>query len=505
MSRPQTLVELLARGAPDAPALCAPSRQPLSYAGLRRQVQETVAALNALGVGRNDPVAIVLPNGPEMASAFLAIGAGATTAPLNPAYRAEEFDFYLADLGARLLVVAEGTDGAAVEVARRRGIRIARLHADAAAPAGEFTLRAEPAAPKADGMARPEDVALVLHTSGTTARPKIVPLTQRNVCASAANIAASLALTPADHGLNVMPLFHIHGLIAALLSSLYAGASVTCTGGFNALQFFAQFEAARPTWYTAVPTMHQAILARAARNVEVIGRSRLRLIRSSSASLPPQVMAGLEATFGVPVIEAYGMTEAAHQMASNPLPPRARKPGSVGVAAGPEVAVMDPAGRLLPPGQSGEIVIRGENVTPGYQGNPQANAAAFTGGWFRTGDQGVMDEDGYLRITGRLKEIINRGGEKISPREVDEALLDHPAVAEAITFAVPHEKLGEDVAAAVVLREGAAATERELRDFLGRRLADMKVPRRILLVAEIPKGATGKLQRIGLARALGLA
>jgi oxalate---CoA ligase len=261
----------------------------------------------------------------------------------------------------------------------------------------------------------------------------------------------------------------------------------------------------RPTWYTAVPTMHQAILARAERNREIVARSRLRFIRSSSASLPPQVMAELERVFRAPVIESYGMTEASHQMASNPLPPRPRKPGSVGLAAGPEVAVMDDAGSLLPRGAVGEVVIRGPNVTRGYEANPEANAKAFTNGWFRTGDQGVLDDDGYLRLTGRLKELINRGGEKISPLEVDDVLMDHPAVQQVVTFAMPHEKLGEEVAAAVVLREGKIATERELRDFAATRLADFKVPRRVVLLPEIPKGATGKLQRIGLAKKLGLA
>jgi acyl-CoA synthetase (AMP-forming)/AMP-acid ligase II len=262
---------------------------------------------------------------------------------------------------------------------------------------------------------------------------------------------------------------------------------------------------ARPTWYTAVPTMHQTILARAARHAQVIRDNPLRFIRSSSSALPPQVIAELETTFNAPVVESYGMTEAAHQMASNPLPPAVRKRGSVGIAAGPEVAIMDPEGRLLQAGENGEIVIRGANVTAGYQNNPKANAEAFTNGWFRTGDQGTMDPEGYVSITGRLKEIINRGGEKISPREVDEVLMDHPAVRQVVTFAVPHDKLGEDVAAAVVLREGAAATEKELREFLGSRLAAFKVPRTILFLDEIPKGATGKLQRIGLAQKLGLA
>jgi acyl-CoA synthetase (AMP-forming)/AMP-acid ligase II len=504
MPQAATFVELLAAGKPAAPALLAPGRQALSYDGLRAQVERTITALNGLGVGRNDAVAIVLPNGPEMASAFVSMAAATTTAPLNPAYKPDEFEFYLRDLDSRLVVVQEGDDTPARAVARRLGLAIAELRVPAGAEAGVFELHGKRGKAASGGPASADDVALVLHTSGTTSRPKIVPLTQANLCTSAAHIMASLALTPTDRCMNIMPLFHIHGLVAAVLSSLAAGGSVACTPGFNALQFFAQLKEIAPTWYTAVPTMHQAILGRAARHADEMRAHGLRLIRSSSASLPPQVMAEVEAAFGVPVIESYGMTEAAHQMASNPLPPRARKPGSVGVAAGPEIAIMDEAGGLLGAGETGEVVIRGPNVTAGYRNNPEANASAFTGGWFRTGDQGVLDDEGYLRLTGRLKEIINRGGEKISPREVDEVLMDHPAVAQAVTFAVAHDKLGEDVAAAVVLREGATLTERELRQFAGERVAAMKVPRKILILDEIPKGQTGKLQRIGLAKKLGL-
>jgi acyl-CoA synthetase (AMP-forming)/AMP-acid ligase II len=491
MADPTTIVELLEAGTDAAPAIGAPDGvPPLSYGDLRTLARRTVDTLNALGVGRNDRVAIVLPNGPEMATAFACVAAGAATAPLNPAYRAEDFEFYLGDLRARALVLDEGSSSAE----RARG-------------AGAFSLvPLEPmggAVPRG-GPGEADDTALVLHTSGTTSRPKIVPLLQRNVLASARHIAATLALGPGDVCLNVMPLFHIHGLMAATLASLSAGGQVSCSPGFNALRFFAWLDEVKPTWYTAVPTMHQAILARAGRNEEIVARSRLRLVRSSSASLPPQVMAELERVFRAPVIEAYGMTEAAHQMASNPLPPRARKPGSVGLAAGPEVAVMDEGGSVLPRGELGEVVIRGPNVTPGYEANADANTRAFTQGWFRTGDQGVIDPEGYLRLTGRLKELINRGGEKVSPLEVDEALMDHPAVQQVVAFGMPHEKLGEEVAAAVVLREGHQATERELREFAAARLTDFKVPRRIVIVGEIPKGATGKLQRIGLAQRLGL-
>jgi acyl-CoA synthetase (AMP-forming)/AMP-acid ligase II len=500
-----TLHALLARGAADAPAIGAPDRPPLSHGGLRDLAGRTLAALNAVGIGRGDRVAIVLPNGPDMATAFLTIGCGATTAPLNPAYRAEEFEFYLTDLRAKAVVVARGVESPVRAVAAAKGIPLIELLPQTAA--GAFTLDCGAlcaAAAARPGLAEADDVALVLHTSGTTSRPKIVPLSQRNVTASAYHIGDILALTPDDVCLNIMPLFHIHGLIAAVLASVAAGGSVCCTPGFNAFKFFSWLDAVRPSWYTAVPTMHQALLPLAGRNRDIIARSRLRFVRSSSASLPPQVMTALEETFRAPVIEAYGMTEAAHQMASNPLPPRPHYAGSVGIAAGPEIAIMDEAGALLPAGSIGEVVIRGRNVTSGYENNPKANAEAFTNGWFRTGDQGVLDAEGYLRLTGRLKEIINRGGEKVSPLEVDAVLMDHPAVQQVVTFAMPHSKLGEEVAAAVVLREGASLDEPSLRAFAAERLASFKVPRKIVFLKEIPKGATGKLQRIGLAAKLGL-
>jgi acyl-CoA synthetase (AMP-forming)/AMP-acid ligase II len=506
MTMANTIRDLLKSGQADTPAILAPERQPLTFAALRALAEATVARLNQFGLGRQDRIAIVLPNGPEMAAAFLCIAQGATTAPLNPAYRADEFDFYLSDLNARGLVVEAGSTSPAIEVAKQRKIPIIALEVDAAGPAGNFTLQAEiSGTPAKPGFAEAEDVALVLHTSGTTSRPKIVPLNQRNVSATAKHIRETLALTATDRCLNIMPLFHIHGLMAATLASLGAGGSVCCTPGFNALKFFGWMQEVKPTWYTAVPTMHQAILGRAERNKTVIQANPLRFIRSSSSSLPPQVMSELEAMFGAPVIESYGMTEAAHQMASNPLPPRARKAGAVGIAAGPEVAIMDDAGKLLAQGAIGEVVIRGPNVTLGYENNPKANAENFVNGWFRTGDQGCLDAEGYLSLTGRLKEIINRGGEKISPREVDEVLMDHPAVAQVVTFAMPHDKLGEEVAAAVVLREGQTTGERELRDFAAKRLADFKVPRKVLIMDAIPLGATGKLQRIGLAQKLGLA
>ena len=509
---PDTIARLLERGAADATALGAPGATPLTYGALRTLISDTIGALHRADIGPAGRVAIVLDNGPEMAAAFLGIGSFATVAPLNPGYRADEFEFYLSDLQAELLVVARASASPAVEVANRLGIPIAHLVAHRERGAGNFTLEfpgtmAARAGGRSRGarQARPDDVALVLHTSGTTSRPKIVPLLQRNVCSSARNVAAALHLTDADVGLCVMPLFHIHGLIAALLAPLSVGGTVCCTPGFNALKFFSWVAAVEPTWYTAVPTMHQTILARAAKNREIVEASHLRFIRSSSSAMPKRVIVELEDVFRAPLVEAYGMTEAAHQMASNPLPPGERKPGSVGLAAGPQVRVADEHGNTVPSGVPGEIVIRGDNVMTAYENNSDANADAFVDGWFRTGDQGTMDDDGYLTITGRLKEIINRGGEKISPREVDEIIMSHPAVHQCITFAVPHDLLGEEVAAAVVLREGHEADASELRQFAKARLADFKVPRTILIVVEIPVGATGKLQRIGLAKKLGLA
>lgn len=486
-------------------ALLSDGSTPLTHRHLRDQVEETVRALNRLGVGRDDRVAIVLPQGPDLAVTFLAVAAAATAAPLNPAYVEREFLFYLEDLSARALILPLGSDSPARAAADSLGVPVIEL-LPGEDGTGRFHL---------SGASRPleapsrsveaDDVALVLHTSGTTSRPKMVPLTHANLTASARHIGATLRLGPEDRCLNVMPLFHIHGLVAGVLASLGAGGSTVCTPAFDARELPGLLERWKPSWYSAVPTMHQAVLAHA-RSVPIQPTgSSLRFIRSSSAALPPPVMAGLEAAFGVPVIESYGMTEAAHQMASSPLPPGARKPGSVGLAAGPEIAILDEAGEALPSGQTGEVAIRGSNVTRGYLDNPEADSVAFCRGWFRTGDQGYLDDEGYLFITGRLKELINRGGEKIAPREIDEVLLAHPGVRQAVAFAVPHPSLGEDIAAAVVLDDGAACGEAELREFALDRLPMFKVPSRIIFVDDVPKGPTGKFRRIGLADRLAAA
>ncbi|MDY6954204.1 MAG: AMP-binding protein, partial [Thermodesulfobacteriota bacterium] len=339
---------------PDAVAILAPGREPLTYGRLLFQTEGTVKGLHAMGVGRHDCVAMVLPNGPEMAVAFLAVASAATGAPLNPSYGAEEFDFYLGDLDAKAVIIPWGMDSPVRGAAQRREIPIMELTPLVREGAGAFTLTGDKRSHTAGGgFAKPEDVALVLHTSGTTSRPKIVPLTQRNLCTSAHTIQETFDLGHTDRCLNVMPLFHIHGLVGALLSTLAGGGSVVCTPGFDPAAFFDWLEGFGPTWYTAVPTMHQAIVKRAPSHGRVIARFPLRFIRSCSAPLPPKTMAALEGLFHAPVLESYGMTEAAHQMTSNPLPPRERKPGSIGLPTGQEVAIMDETGHLLQPGETG--------------------------------------------------------------------------------------------------------------------------------------------------------
>ena len=497
-SIPSLLQEQARQRASDV-AILSPGRSSLTYEALWDQVQAVVGALQSRAVSNSTRVAVVLPNGPEMAVAFLAVSSCATCVPLNPASSRAEFRFYFEDIGAQILIARSGDSGPGRSCAEEMGLKIIEINVEPSMCAGQFCVDRSPIGDRASlSFSAPGDVALILHTSGTTARPKIVPLRHANLMASATNITTHLALTPGDRCLNVMPLFHIHGLVGALLSSLTAGGSIVCAPGFNDGDFFDWIAAFQPSWYTAVPTIHQSVVALASQYRQKAPRHAFRFVRSSSASLPPTTMKSLEQLFEAPVIEAYSMTEASHQMTSNALPPARQVPGSVGVAAGTEVAIMDEAGRCLAAGQKGEIVVRGASVIQGYENNPEANASAFTDGWFRTGDQGTLDEEGRLFILGRLKEIVNRGGEKVSPREVDEALLEHSGVEQVAAFGVPHPLLGEDLAAAVVRRVDSKVSEAELRQFLSSRLSEFKVPSRIVFVDTIPKGPTGKVQRMSL-------
>jgi acyl-CoA synthetase (AMP-forming)/AMP-acid ligase II len=467
----------------------------ITYGQLRRQVETVAEALAAAGVNRGDRVGMALPNGLPNIVAFLASSMVGTAAPLNPGYKEEEFRFYLEDTNARVLILPpDGLDEARRAAGDR--VRILTVEMDGSGTVSLTGLKGgQPITPPAI-----DDVALILHTSGSTGRPKRVPLSHANLSISAQNVARSYALTAEDVSLCVMPLFHVHGLVASTLATLSTGGTVVVPAKFNPLSFWRVARDYGATWYSAVPTLHQLLLARAEPGAaKPAGAEKLRFIRSCSASLPPPVMAGLEAAFGAPVLEAYGMTEAAHQMASNPLPPGNRLPGSVGPGTDVRISIMDDAGKHLAAGERGEVVIKGPNVITGYENNPEANATSFVDGWFRTGDQGFLDANGYLTLTGRLKELINRGGEKISPREIDEVLLGHPAVAEAVCFGTPHPTWGEEVAAAVVLKE--AATEPDLLAYCKERLADFKRPKQIHITTAIPRTATGKIQRRIVAQA----
>ncbi len=516
---PLALPDFLERVPADKIAVILPEQHiSISYGNLRDQVRGVAEQLAAAGVGRGDRVATSLTNGLPVIVSFLAAGVAGTAAPLNPAYKEDEFRFYLEDTAAKVLLLPpDGADDAR-RAAVAMKVPILTIEMDAAGTvslssagsaslnsAGSASLSGERLARKPVTPPSVDDVALVLHTSGSTGRPKRVPLKHANLSISAQNVARHYSLTADDVSLCVMPLFHVHGLVASTLATFASGGTVVVPAKFSPLSFWRTARDHNVTWYSAVPTLHQLLLARAGDPSDPsrrpAGTEKLRFIRSCSASLPPAVMHALEAAFGAPVLEAYGMTEAAHQMASNPLPPQERKAGSVGHGTDVEISIMDKAGHHLAVGEAGEVVIKGPNVITGYENNPEANASSFVDGWFRTGDQGVLDDKGYLTLVARIKELINRGGEKISPREIDEVLLTHPAIAEAVCFGVPHGTWGEEVEAAVVLREGESATNADIVAFCKERLADFKRPKQIHITQAIPRTATGKIQRGAVAKA----
>jgi oxalate---CoA ligase len=469
----------------------------VSYSAFRANVTALAESLAAAGVQRGDRIGMAMPNGLACVVSFLASSMAGTSAPLNPGYKDEEFQFYLDDTNAKVLLLPPDGVDEARSAAKAKGVRMLIVDTDAA---GAVSIRGVDER-KAIPAPAIDDVALILHTSGSTGRPKRVPLSHKNLSISARNVARSYALTDKDVSLCVMPLFHVHGLVASTLATLATGGTVVVPAKFNPMNFWQVAEANGATWYSAVPTIHQLLLARVKKDApRPAGAEKLRFIRSCSASLPPQVLHDLEASFGAPVLEAYGMTEAAHQMASNPLPDNGpHLPGSVGRGTDVEIAIADEKGNLLKAGERGEVCIKGPNVITGYENNPEANATSFFSGWFRTGDQGFLDENGYLTLVGRLKELINRGGEKISPREIDEVLLAHPAIAEAVCFGVPHKMWGEEVEAAVTLKE--KVSEADLVAYCKEKLSDFKRPKQIHITDTIPRTATGKIQRRVVAQA----
>jgi acyl-CoA synthetase (AMP-forming)/AMP-acid ligase II len=468
----------------------------VTYDSLRQQVLTMANALASAGIRRGDAVAIALPNGLPAIVSFLAASIAGTAAPLNPAYPYEEFHFFLGDTNARILLCPPVGAEFVRTAAKDRSVPVFSVEMN---EHGDVSMVGAPSGATATAPA-PDDIALVLHTSGSTGRPKRVPLRHFNLAVSSANIANTYALTEEDVALCIMPLFHIHGLIGSTMATLLTGGTVVVPTKFNALSFWRTVRENRVTWYSGVPTMHQLLLARAQH--KPAEADTLRFIRSCSAPLSAELIHKIEGLFGVPFVEAYGMTEAAHQMTSNPLPPRHRKAGSVGVGIGLRISIMDAEGNHLGTNHRGEIAIQGANVFRGYENNTEANARAFVNGWFRTGDQGFLDSDCYLHLTGRIKDIIIRGGENIAPHEVDEILLRHPAVAAVVTFGCMHPTLGEEVAAAVVLHERHGATESELIQHCRKQLAEYKCPKKIYLVESIPTTATGKIRRRAVAAVL---
>lgn len=468
----------------------------VTYDSLRSQVLAMADALASAGIRREDRVAIAVPNGLPAIVSFLAASIAGTAAPLNTAYPYEEFLFFLRDTEARVLLCPPV--GPAFALSAAADLKIPVLHVGMTDKGVTHIIDA-PSGEKASEPT-PEDIALVLHTSGSTGRPKRVPLRHFNLAVSAANIANTYALSCEDISLCIMPLFHVHGLIGSAMSTLLSGGTLVVPSKFNALTFWRTVRDYRVTWYSGVPSMHQVLLART--HNKPAEAATLRFIRSCSAPLSQGLIHKIEDLFGVPFVEAYGMTEAAHQMTSNPLPPRHRKAGSVGVGAGIRISVMDKEGNELGTNQRGEIVIQGASVFRGYENNPEANTRALVKGWFRTGDEGFLDDDCYLHLTGRMKDIIIRGGENVAPHEVDEILLKHPAVAAAVTFGYAHPTLGEEVAAAVVLNEPGGVTEAVLLNHCREWLAEYKCPKKLYLVTSIPTTPTGKIRRRAVAAAL---
>ncbi|KAI4741771.1 acetyl-CoA synthetase-like protein [Aureobasidium sp. EXF-12298] len=487
-------------------AIIVPGKQPLtvSYEQLTADILSFQEKLAKLGITPASAVSIALPNTYPFIVAFLATAwQRAIAAPLNPAYKQSEFEFYIDDLKSALVLVPQGlADGPAVKAATKYNAAVAECYWNGKEVVldikDEGKLKGK--GNKSIEYAQPDDVALVLHTSGTTGRPKAVPLSHKNLTRTMSNIKATYELTKDDRTMLVMPLFHVHGLLAGFLAPLLSGGSVVVPPKFSASDFWRDFQTHKANWYTAVPTIHQILL----KSPTPSPLPNIRFIRSCSSPLSPKVFHELEKTFKAPVLEAYAMTEAAHQMTSNPLPHKGkRQPGSVGVGQGVEVKILDQSGKEVPQGSEAEICIRGENVTAGYLNNPEANKSSFTAsGFFRTGDQGKQDADGYVIITGRIKELINKGGEKISPIELDNVMAQHPAVSEAVSFAIADDMYGQDVGVAIVLKDSQKLDPADLKSWMAERVAKFKLPKKIFFTDVMPKTATGKIQRRMVAEAM---
>ena len=493
-----------ARETPDAPAFLADGREPLTYAGLADLMARWQKSLNDMGLGRGDRIAIVHPGGAGLAAAVAGIWNCATAVPTNPNFTPGEFAIHLRDVGAKAIAVDAEMDTPARDVAQRQGLPVLEIRQTDDRVAGMVDITGDRIGEAAHpGMTGADDYAHILVTSGTTSRSKIVPIRHRNLLARVEYGSSLCRIRQDDRCINLMPLYHSGGLSAPFCESLHAGGSLLSISDFSADLFFDLLARSEPTWYAGGPTHHHAVRSLAPNYQDAIARVQLRFIRNGSGHLDSDISQDLEKIFKAPVIDNYSTTETG-RLCGRKLPPAIHKRGTVGISAGGEIAIMDPDGRMLPVGERGEICVRGPHIFDGYENDPDANEEAFRDGWFRPGDEGVFDEDGFLTITGRIKDFIKRGGEKIGPSEVDDALMRHPGVSEVAAFPIPHATLGEDVAAAVVPVAGKELTEDAIADFLRGNLAPYKMPRRILIVDAIPKSSVGKVQRRLLAEAFGI-
>jgi oxalate---CoA ligase len=479
---------------PERPAIVASQFALLSYRELQDQIDAVRAHLRQAGFGRDARIAVAVANSPEAALAIVAIACSAVAVPLDPKLTVAEVERCLLALRPSAVLALRGSDSAARRVAEQHGFHIIEA---IVAQHGKFGLQL--AAPRVGTALSlddpdPEAPAFILHTSGTTADPNLVPFSHRNMLAVTKRLQAWFNLTPQDRCLNVSPVYYSHALTTTVLPPLLAGGSVAFPANASNVDLSEWLGALEPTWYSAGPTLHLSVLEKAQLRSDARTMHSLRFISSAGAPLAGDVHERLQTVLGVPVLEHYGSSETA-QISTNLPAPGPSKPGTCGIPARDTVRIVGEDGRPLPPGERGEILVRTASVMSGYLNAPELNRAAFIDGWFRTGDIGSLDEEGFLSLHGRQKELINRGGEKIAPLEIDNALMRHPDVAQAAAYAVPHPRLGEDVAAAVVLRPGSKITADELREFLGRQLATYKNPRRITIVDQLPKGITGKVQR----------
>jgi oxalate---CoA ligase len=491
-SRLSTVKDLIfnANQASNRNAIESPGYQPLTYNDLRQQVLYVVKTLNAMGFCRNDRIAVISPAGPETAVIIISVMAGFTAVPLNPQNKKHEYERYFSQLKIKAVIVQSGCESAVVWVAKSRNIPIIEL-IPVPGKAGQFELKSSLSRNMQEPQfANSSDISHVFMTSGTTSKPKIVPISQKQYSFSQRRTCETLKITQSDRCLHIVPYYHGMGIGPPLLSVLFAGGTVICTKEFIPSDFPSLLKTFRPTFYSAGPALHQGIL-REIKKVppHELKNNSLRFIRSGSAALLPTVRQELEELLGVPIIEAYAMSEAG--LVSINIP---QKHGSVGIPVIDSLKIINENGSSLGPYEQGEIVVKGETVFSGYEDAPDENVAAFIDGWFKTGDMGYLDDGGYLFYTGRKKELINKGGEKISPAEIDTVLMTHPMVKEAMTFRINDPVLGEDIAAMVVL-ENPGVGEEDLRKYLIDRMIQFKVPKRIYFVDDIPKGPTGKLLR----------